>query len=382
MTIGSGAGPRHMRPPPQFVHDWFSPLRSSEVVAGRVTSFSFLGHELVAFRDRAGQVVVLDAQCPHFGAHRGFGGRVVDGCLRCPFHGLHFDGSGQCVKGDFVKESRHLGHVRSTPWTVREVASSVFIWHGARRESPDRPLPFARPGFFDGWSAPVTNAGRALRPTNIFFPSENVIDIQHFYAVHRWELRAIERYPAEDEDGSFRAVMHMTWRAGAQSRFALVRRLGRMYTSDFHFDIRILSPGMAVAVSTLSPEQGSLQVMTIILMTPMNETDCAIRVVSSVKLSVDTAINRLARRWLGLGLEDVLARVFLVLGTKDFDGDAEIWTHRRFLSNPKPLPDDGPIVAYRKWGERFWPPEYLPDAAAAPRPREVARSETSRVQSV
>jgi phenylpropionate dioxygenase-like ring-hydroxylating dioxygenase large terminal subunit len=372
----SGTIPRHMRPPPQFVHDWFSPLRSSEVVAGQVTPFTFLGHELVAFRDGAGQVVVLDAQCPHFGAHRGFGGRVVDGCLRCPFHGLHFDGNGVCVKGDYVREARSLSHVRSTPWTVHETAASIFIWHGAHRDRPDRPLPFARPDFFAGWSEPVTNAGRALRPTNIFFPSENVIDIQHFYAVHRWELQTIERYPSEDEDGSFRAVMKMRWRAGAQSRVALVRRLGRLYSSDFHFDIRILSPGMAVAISTLAPEQGSLQIMTIILMTPLSETDCAIRVVASVKRTIDTKLNAFVRRLLGAGIEEALSRIFLAVSTKDFDGDANIWTHRRFLSNPKPLPDDGPIVAYRKWGERFWPPDYLPDAAPAvapaSRPREAA----------
>lgn len=374
MSTGSGVAPRYMRPPPQYVHDWFSPLRSSEVVPGKVTSFTFMGHELVAFRDGAGRVVVLDAQCPHFGAHRGVGGRVVDGRLRCPFHGLHFDGSGQCVKGDFLRETRSLSHVRSTPWTAHEVAASIFVWHGTHRERPDRPLLFARPGFFAGWSAPVTNAGRALRPTNIFFPSENIIDIQHFYAVHHWELRAIERYPAEDEDGSFRAVMLMTWRAGAQSRSALVRRLGRLYSSDFHFDIRILSPGMAIAISTLPPGQGALQIMSIILMTPTSPTDCAIRVVSSVKQSIQAPLNRWARRLLGVGLEEVISRILLAVSTRDFDGDAMIWTHRRFLTNPKPLPDDGPIVAYRKWGERFWPPDYLPDAAPVPRERATMRS--------
>jgi len=52
----------------------------------------------------------------------------------------------------------------------------------------------------------------------------------------------------------------------------------------------------------------------------------------------------------------------LAIATKDFDGDEMIWTRRTFLPNPKPLPDDGPIVAYRQWCERFWPPDYLPDA--------------------
>lgn len=368
MIAGSHATKRYMRPPPQYVHDWFSPLRSSEVVAGKITNFTFMGHELIAFRDETGSVVVLDAQCPHFGAHRGVGGRVVDGCVRCPFHGLHFDSRGQCVKGDFVANPRHLRHVKSAPWTVHEAASSIFIWHGPDRQRPARPLPFAKPGFFDGWSPPVTNAGRRLAPTNVFFPTENIIDIQHFYAVHFWELHSIEQHPAEVEDGSFAAVMRMTWRAGAQSPYALVRRLGRAYSSEFNFDIRILGPGMAISLSTLTPAQGSLQLMNIILITPVNPTDCHIRVVSSVRRMIDRPLNRWARRLLGFGLEEVLSRVFLSIATKDFDGDEMIWTNRQFLANPKPVPDDGPLIAYRKWCERFWPPDYLPDEDAASPP--------------
>ena len=67
---------------------------------------------------------------------------------------------------------------------------------------------------------------------------------------------------------------------------------------------------------------------------------------------------------IGFGPEDLLSRIFCAIATKDFDGDEMIWTSRKFLPNPKPLPDDGPIVAYRKWCERFWPPDYLPDLHA------------------
>ena len=42
-----------------------------------------------------------------------------------------------------------------------------------------------------GWSPPVTNAGRALPHTNLFFPTENIIDMTHFVNVHRWDLHDI-----------------------------------------------------------------------------------------------------------------------------------------------------------------------------------------------
>jgi hypothetical protein len=118
----------------------------------------------------------------------------------------------------------------------------------------------------------------------------------------------------------------------------------------------------------LTPEQGGLQVMNIICITPTNPTDCHIRVISSIKQTIDTRANRLARRVLGFGFEDALSYVFLAIATKDFDGDEMIWTNRTFLANPKPVPDDGPIIGYRKWCEKFWPPDYLPDqeSAAAP----------------
>ena len=150
---------------------------------------------------------------------------------------------------------------------MHEIASSIFIWHGVDRTRPARPLRFLEPGFFDGWSTPVTSAGRPLAPTNVFFPTENIIDIQHFYAVHFWELEAIEQEPAEAPDGSFRAVMRMVFQAGAQSPYAIVRRLGKAYTSPFHFDISILGPGHALAISRLGPEQGNLELMSIILIT-------------------------------------------------------------------------------------------------------------------
>jgi phenylpropionate dioxygenase-like ring-hydroxylating dioxygenase large terminal subunit len=368
MATVTNATKRYMRPPPQYVHDWFSPLRSVDVVPGKITNFNFMGNELIAFRDQSGKAVVLDAQCPHFGAHRGMGGSIHDGCVRCPFHGLHFDSEGQCVKGDFVSDPRHLRHIRSQPWTVEEIASSIFIWHGSDRANPDRPLAFMQPGFFDGWSPPVTNGGRPLAPTNVFFPTENIIDLQHFYAVHFWKVHDIERHPAEDVDGTFAAILNVTFTAFAQSPKAFVRRIGAAYNSKFRFDIRVLGPGLALSIATLTPEQGGLQVMNIICITPTNPTDCHIRVISSIKQTIDTRANRLARRVLGYGFEDALSYVFLAIATKDFDGDEMIWTNRTFLANPKPVPDDGPIIGYRKWCEKFWPPDYLPDqeSAAAP----------------
>ncbi|HEX3246774.1 MAG TPA: Rieske 2Fe-2S domain-containing protein [Chloroflexota bacterium] len=56
-----------------------------------------LGEELVAFRDTAGQVGLLDRYCPHRRASMWLGRNEEHG-LRCVFHGWKFDVEGRCVE--------------------------------------------------------------------------------------------------------------------------------------------------------------------------------------------------------------------------------------------------------------------------------------------
>src|SRR5580692_9633848 len=55
-----------------------------------------LGEDLVAFRDTAGAVGLLDEYCPHRLASL-FLGRNEEHGLRCVYHGWKFDVQGRCV---------------------------------------------------------------------------------------------------------------------------------------------------------------------------------------------------------------------------------------------------------------------------------------------
>jgi phenylpropionate dioxygenase-like ring-hydroxylating dioxygenase large terminal subunit len=62
---------------------WYFVAYSDELDVGDVKSLHYFGRDLVLFRNESGQAGVLDAYCPHMGAHLGEGG-VVDGdSLRC-----------------------------------------------------------------------------------------------------------------------------------------------------------------------------------------------------------------------------------------------------------------------------------------------------------
>ena len=55
------------------------------------------GERLVAFRDSAGRIGLVEEFCAHRRASLWFG-RNEEGGLRCPYHGWKYDVTGQCVE--------------------------------------------------------------------------------------------------------------------------------------------------------------------------------------------------------------------------------------------------------------------------------------------
>lgn len=71
--------------------------RDEEITAGRVHSYTVAGEEMVAYRASNGELRIVEAHCPHQGAHLGHGGRLKDDCLSCPFHHFYFNAQGEFV---------------------------------------------------------------------------------------------------------------------------------------------------------------------------------------------------------------------------------------------------------------------------------------------
>lgn len=75
-----------------------------------------IGENMAVFRTEEGKACVLDAYCPHLGAHLGIGGRVVGDCIECPFHGWQFNGNdGKCTS---IPYSKGKGRRSSLPFNV------------------------------------------------------------------------------------------------------------------------------------------------------------------------------------------------------------------------------------------------------------------------
>ena len=123
---------------------WIPACGSAELAAdGPPLRLLLLGEKLVAFRDSAGRVGILDHRCPHRGASLFFGRNEACG-LRCVYHGWKYDVTGQCVEMPNVPpEHDFAAQVRARAYPAVERNGIVFAYMGERREAP--PLPMSEP---------------------------------------------------------------------------------------------------------------------------------------------------------------------------------------------------------------------------------------------
>ena len=119
---------------------WVPACLSSELVAdGDPLRLMLLGERLVAFRDSAGRIGVLDHRCPHRCASL-FLGRNEEGGIRCIYHGWKFDVAGNCVDMASVPAHQDFKHkVKAKAYPVVERAGIVWVHMGAGAKAP--PLP-------------------------------------------------------------------------------------------------------------------------------------------------------------------------------------------------------------------------------------------------
>ena len=106
---------------------------------GAPARIKLLGEQLIAFRDTAGTIGLIQENCPHRGASLFFGRNEEEG-LRCVYHGWKFSASGVCVDmPNEPPESNFKHKVRVTAYPCVERGGIVWTYMGPRETPP--PLP-------------------------------------------------------------------------------------------------------------------------------------------------------------------------------------------------------------------------------------------------
>ncbi|AUX21224.1 (2Fe-2S)-binding protein [Sorangium cellulosum] len=178
-------------PLPPFPRGWFQVASSEELTPGAVVPLRAFGRDLVMFRTQGGEVRILDAYCPHMGAHLGVGGRVEQDGIRCPFHGWVFSGEGACVRIPYADTIPPKAKIRS--WEARERDGLILVHHAPGDEPPSFEVPPLAEARSAAWSFHMSRRWRIR--SHVQEALENIVDPAHLVAVHgilEWPRTEVE----------------------------------------------------------------------------------------------------------------------------------------------------------------------------------------------
>ncbi len=208
------------------IEGWYWALPSAKLKRGRVRAITLMGRDLAIFRGRDGNVVALDAYCPHMGAHLAEG-HVEGNALRCFFHNWRFDRTGRCTDIPCL-DNRPSEAIRVRSWPVREKYGLIWVWTGsqARHDVPEVPELAGT-----AYESALGNCFvKKCHPNVVMI---NAIDEQHFHTVHHLP-GSILRMASEvvnDENIRFRNT------GNVPSHTLLGRFVGRFYRTVLTYSL-------------------------------------------------------------------------------------------------------------------------------------------------
>jgi len=303
-----------------YARGWFVVAFSDELAPGQVVPMRYFGHDLVLFRTETGAPKVLDAFCPHLGAHLGYGGRVEGDTIRCPFHAWKFNGEGECTEVPYAKKIPPKAKMEC--WPVRERNQMIFVWHDPEKQAPDWEIPTIAECDDDSW----TNWDHSelevrTHPQAI---AENVADRAHFIPVHGTHIQEFQNvYEGHTAKQINNGVAYPI--GGGEDHFKL--------TATYH------GPGYQV-----SEMHGVLESKLVNAHTPVDEDHVHLR----FGVMIQKQSSKEKTEMFSSGYVRNLREGFLQ--------DVRIWENKVFRPRPILADGDGPIMKLRKWYAQFYEP--------------------------
>jgi phenylpropionate dioxygenase-like ring-hydroxylating dioxygenase large terminal subunit len=303
---------------------WFAVEFSRDLHEGDVKPLHYCGEDLVLFRARSGQAKVLDAFCPHLGAHLGYGGRVMGETVRCPFHAWQFDGtSGDCTHIPYCDRVPATAKVRA--WDVQEKNGFIWIWYHSECAPPQWDVPeqpvFDRASAASAdWSEP--RAFDVILDAHIQDTHENNNDPVHFLYVHKATTVPESEIQYTPDSTHYR----ITTTNEIEYPFGTFKMV-------FHRD----SWGLGLNCMDMQGIPGA-GLMMFAATTPIDA-------------------NSVHSRWLltaTSNMVDIAGEEFMKNVTDGIEQDFDIWKHKVHRASPVLCEGDGYLAEYRKWARQFY----------------------------
>ena len=315
-TDGEPTGDRY--PFPAYANGWFRMAYSTEVGPGDVKGLSYFGRELVLFRDDDGAPHVLDAYCPHLGAHLAVGGKVEGDSIRCPFHAWKIGADGRCNEIPYAKRIPPNAEVKS--WPVMEENGIIFAWYHADDEAPTYQIP-ALDGVDDAAWRPLEVHHWKIKARWLDM-NENCVDAPHFHYVHG--TLNIPESTLREDGHMFEVTSLFKQKAPGGTEAD-----GVLTTCEYGPGFQNVKQG------------GIIDSLLMNTATPIDEDYTDISFAYSVKTEGDPRKEKLAVKIVA----DLVSQ---------FANDMPIWESKACWRRPKLCDGDGPVGVYRRWYAQFF----------------------------
>jgi len=297
---------------------WFAVAWSNDLAPGELRAQRCFGRDWVLFRGESGETGMLDAFCPHLGAHLGHGGEVVGEGVKCPFHGWEWGREGGCLAIPYATRIPPALEIGRLPTCERNGA--IFAWYHAQRAEPDWEVPELEEFADEAWTEPehlemeIATCCQEL--------GENAHDPAHFVAVH-----GVPNPPASEVE--FRGRQKISINRG---EFETPR--GPVETV-----IRGESLGLGLGITRVS---GIADMCFLAMNTPVDRESLHLRWSFTVPRTGES------KRAEGVG------RAFMNEFMRQLEQDKPIWENKRYEARPRLCDGDGPIADYRRWAAQFY----------------------------
>lgn len=360
-----------------FPTGWFPLQESGALPAGQAVPVTAFGQELVLFRTESGVATVLDAWCPHLGAHLGRAGAVKGEEIVCPFHRWQFGQDGRCTHIPY-SDKPIPRRAAVQPWPVVERNGWIFAWHDAAGGAPTWDLPEVGTWDHPDWTAPLT-IRRECR-FHVQEIRENGVDAYHFLTVHGMNAQEM----TTSKDGPV-----FTQRSGLD----LAHLGAAALTVDFHglgyalahqrigdVEIRVFSHTLPVAEEhtrlSFAVQVQRLPSLAAVrgLLAFMKQAEGDIGDHGNIPVAdsrpfrdmlrwgdAARSVGRAATGGPAALMRDVLTQIIApsiaAELARQLDQDIYITEHKSYLDRPLLREGEGPIMQMRRWAKQFYPAE-------------------------
>ena len=313
---------------------WFQVAYSHELGPAESMPLRYFDTDLVLFRTEGGEAKVLDAYCPHMGAHLGYGIRdqagggsaVVGDSIVCPFHGWAYNGEGQCTDIPYAKNMPPRvarGEQVIQPWPVREINQVIFVWYHPEGAAPEYEPELIEEASVDNqdWGTLKINTWDIA--THMQEIGENAVDPAHFLYVHG--TQNIPTPEVMEFDGVVRSGKLVSKMATPRGEITGV--IANRNTGPGQATVRFSGICETVLMANLTPVD--------------RENTKAFYAFIQKKVDGEEPVGGVA--------DAIVADIH-----KQMDEDRIIWARKKYFDKPMLCDNDGPFAKFRKWYAQFY----------------------------